>query len=187
MTIRKARPLDKRHRYDGGMRLAPAPVLSATLAPAPSGPGAVFHTLRLMREAINAGKTDPVVMNAAVAVVYMTPEKDQYRGAVALYEYVRDHIKYISDVYGVETLASPRITLARMVGDCDDQTALLGAMLESVGFPTRLIMTAYQSEEFEHVYLETFAAGQWWPCDPTEHQFFGWEAPDYHKKFIEGA
>jgi transglutaminase-like putative cysteine protease len=141
----------------------------------------------MMRDAINAAKSDPAIINAAVSVVYLMPEKDEFSEARALFHYVQRHIRYVRDVHGLETLASPRLTLARMVGDCDDQTALLGAMLESVGIPTRLVMAAYTSEDFEHVYLQAFAGGEWHSCDPTEHNEFGWEAPGAHKMFIEGA
>jgi hypothetical protein len=48
-------------------------------------------------------------------------------------------------------------------------------------------MAAYSSDDYEHIYLHVFAGGEWFACDPTEHQFFGWEAPGAHKQFIEGA
>lgn len=169
------------------MRLAPAPDFIASLQRAPGGRASVFNTLALVRQAINEGKRDPAVMNAAVSVVYLMPEKNDYAEAVALFHYVQNHIRYVRDVHNLETLAAPRLTLARQVGDCDDQTALLGAMLESVGVPTRLVMAAYTSDDFEHIYLHAFAAGQWFACDPTEHYEFGWEPPHAHKMFIEGA
>lgn len=169
------------------MFLAPNIPMTATLQRAPSGRAAVFHTLRLVRDAIDKGKRDPEIMSAAVGVVYMQRERDDIGAAKALFQYVRDHIRYIRDVHNLETLAAPRLTLARQVGDCDDQTALLGAMLEAVGYPTRLVMAAYYSDDFEHIYLHVNVNGEWFACDPTEHQPFGWEPPGAHKQFIEGA
>jgi transglutaminase-like putative cysteine protease len=68
---------------------------------------------------------------------------------VALFEYVRDHIRYIKDPVGVESVSDPYYTLARMVGDCDDQAVLLAALYESVGFPTRFVIAGYNGADVE--------------------------------------
>jgi transglutaminase-like putative cysteine protease len=170
------------------VRAFPSVHYNATLQAAPSGPSGNFHTLRLMRVLIKAGKVDPMVMRAAHSIIYTQPERDEIGEAAALYDYVRDHIRYVKDVHGVETLCAPAMTLQRMIGDCDDQTMLLCALAEAAGYPTRLVMGAYSSDAFEHVFCEIHAAGQWYACDPTERAaHFGWSPPDPVRLFVESV
>ena len=162
------------------MLTAPAPFFRATLAAAPSGAAGVFHTVREMRRLVRLSRRTPEVMQAAVSAIYHVPQKDQLSEVEALFFFVRDSVRYVRDVAGLETLADPRMTLRRLVGDCDDQATLLAALYESVGYPTRFVMAGYRSRNYEHVYLQVFAAGRWWSVDPTEDRAFGW-APPMHR------
>lgn len=151
------------------MRCAPIVNLSGTLAPAPDGVAGIFHTLRLIREHIRRAKTDPRIVEAATQLIFMTPAKAELAEVDAIFSWVRDHVRYTRDVAGVETLASPWTTYRRQSGDCDDQVALLGALLEAVGYPVRLVIAAYQEAGlWEHVYLQVYAGGFWIDADPTE-------------------
>lgn len=154
------------------MRLAPTVNLSGRLASAPNGDAAPYYTLRLMRDAIQRARVDPALIQSAHAIVYLAPERDQLAEARALFEYVRDSVRYVQDVYGLETLTEPQKVLLRLTGDCDDQTALLCALFESIGYPTRLVMGAFQSEEFDHVYCQVNVNGIWYDADPIirEHE-----------------
>lgn len=167
------------------MFCAPTPDLTTARVPTPNGAAGVFHTLRVMRAYVNASKTDPRIINAAVSVIYLQSEKDSYHEARALFEYVRDVIRYVQDTVGLESLTDPILTLQRQVGDCDDQTTLLAALLESVGYPTRFVIAGYHGSDFEHVYLQTLVNGQWIDADPTEHQPFGWAPPSPSVYYVE--
>lgn len=170
------------------VRLAPTPAYTATLQDAPTGAAANPHTLRLMRQIIAREKCDPRVMQAAHSIIYTQPERDAAAEARALYEYVRDNIRYVQDVAGVETLCAPSMTLQRMIGDCDDQTMLLCALCESAGYWTRLVMAQYQAPDFEHVYCQVLVNGLWVNCDPIEREgWFGWAPPDPRRLFIESV
>lgn len=160
------------------MRLAPTPAWTGTLARMPNGRAGVFHTLRLMRAMVAQARTDPSIIQAAVSAVFLAPQKDEYAEAAAVFEFVRDHVRYVRDVLAIETLTDPRMTLQRMVGDCDDQVTLLAALLESVGYPTRFVVAGYSDDRnFEHVYLQTLVNGEWIDADPTEPNPFGWAPP----------
>jgi len=164
----------------------PTPAYSATLAAAPTGGAANFDTLRRMRELVRAAKVDPRVMQSAHGIIYTQPERDELAEARVLYEYVRDWVRYVRDVHGVETLAYPYLTLQRGIGDCDDQVTLLCSLFEAAGYPTRFVMTGYDGGPFSHVYCQVFAAGQWIDCDPIERAaVFGWAPPDPTSIFIE--
>lgn len=160
------------------MFTAPAVNFTATLTGAPNGNAGNHYTVQTMRQLVQAGKVDPVMINAAVGLINGQPQHDQLAEVRALFEYVRDRIRYVQDVAGVETLASPQMTLQRQVGDCDDQATLLATLFEAVGYPTRFVMAGYSGQDFEHVYLQVMAGGFWINCDPTERVPLGWYAPD---------
>lgn len=139
----------------------------------------IRQTLGIMRRFVVAGRVHPAIRQAAASIVFLTPEKQQHAECAALFEFVRDHIRYTQDVHEVETLTTPDKTLALGYGDCDDQTTLLCALFEAVGYPTRFVVASYDDPRvFEHVYCQVCADGAWIDCDPTEQQEFGWAPPD---------
>ena len=160
------------------MFLAPAPQLSGTLTPMAGGVRGIRQTVRTMRRLVNEAKTDPAIIQAAVSVSFLTPEKDDVSAVNSLFEWVRDAVRYVRDVNDVETLATPQITIQRMVGDCDDQSTLLAALCEAIGYPTRFVIAGYSdAHSFEHVYLQIWIRDHWVSADPTERAPLGWEPP----------
>lgn len=160
------------------MNLAPQIQLSATPLTYANGLRGIFQTIQLMRDIVNCYKVDPAVRQAAVSLIFLTPEKDETSEARAIFEYVRDHIRYIRDIVNVETIATPDKTLQCQMGDCDDQSSLLASMLESVGYETRFVVAGYATHNPEHVYLQVYVNGEWVGCDATEQHPFGWEPPN---------
>lgn len=168
------------------MRCAPYVGMTGRLAAAPPGAAGIFHTVRLMRGLIDAWKTDPRIIEAATQLIYLVPAKAQLSEVEALFVYVRDHVRYQQDVAGIETLADPWTTLRRQVGDCDDQVTLLGTLLEAAGYPTRIVLAAYQAPRvWEHTYLQALAEGQWLDLDPTEDGPVGWRPPGAVSTWVE--
>jgi transglutaminase-like putative cysteine protease len=160
------------------MMLAPAPTLSGTITQIADGVAGVDQTIRTMRELVNNCKTDLRIREAATSVIFIQPEKVAHYEIEALFNFVRDSIRYVRDVHGVETLMAPPTTLAVRLGDCDDQACLLACMLESVGYPSRFVVAGYDAGVFEHVYLQAWDGSQWIDLDPTEPQPMGWAPPD---------
>lgn len=162
------------------MRIA-APYLppsAVLLAGTPEGAAGIFHSLRIMRGMIDDYKSRLEVIDCATDIIRSVPQFDELGEVDALFRWVRDRIRYVRDVHGIETIATPTATLARRAGDCDDQCVLLGALCESVGYPTRFVVAGYGAPGvFEHVYLEILAAGRWLAADPTERVSLGWEPP----------
>jgi len=168
------------------MMLAPVVSLSGSLGALAPGEAGVYQTLALMRSMVNAHRTDLGMRNAATSAIFLTPERSELHEVESVFALVRDNIRYVRDVYGVETLTAPGKTLALRLGDCDDQSVLLATLLESVGYPTRFVVAAYQDAgQLEHVYVQTFAAGRWIDLDPTERRPLGWSAPDPLTLLIE--
>lgn len=161
------------------MMLAPTLTLSGTVVQIPDGEAGTEATIATMREMVNRFKVDPRIRQAATTVAFLQPEKDYRAEAEAIFNEVRDGIRYTRDVHGVETLQEPPITLATRMGDCDDQAALLGALLESIGIPTRFVVAGYSGEHYEHVYLQAWLDSDGWvDMDATEPHPMGWAPPD---------
>lgn len=167
---------------------APNVQLRARTVPTPSGNAGVFATVRAMRALVNERKSDPRIIEAATSIIWCAPERDELCEVEALHAYVRDSIRYVRDVHALETLTDPVVTMARKVGDCDDQATLLAALLEAVGYPTRFVIGAFAAPgAWDHVWLQTYAAGAWIDADPTEHQPLGWQPPAPLSLWIEGG
>jgi hypothetical protein len=168
------------------MMLAPTPVLSGQIVHLANGVAGVQQTLRMMRQLVNQCKTNIQIRQAATNTIFLTPEKDEYSEAEAIFNFVRDRIRYVKDVNDVETLSTPMLTLEGRLGDCDDQTVLLASMLESVGYPTRFVVEGYHAPgEYEHVYMQALVFGQFIPMDPTEQHHMGWSPPDPVSQLVE--
>ena len=160
--------------------------VTANLVPLADGESGIFQTIRTMRQMVSDYKLDPDMRAAAIGVVFQYPAQDDLAEACALYDYVRDCIRYVKDISGVETLATPDKTLVMQVGDCDDQSVLLATMLEAVGYPTRFIVAGYNEPGvFEHVYLEALVGDEWIAMDPTEQEVLGWSPPEPVAYWIE--
>lgn len=169
------------------MILAPYVPLAGVLTPLDDGFRGVMQTIGAMRQLVTHFRVAPDIRRVATQIIFLTPERNGHARANAIFEWVRDHIRYVPDVLDVETLSTPDKTLQGMVGDCDDSATLLATLLESVGFPTRFVVTGYHdADTFEHVYLQVLSDGEWVDADPTEHEPFGWAAPNPTAYFVEG-
>lgn len=91
--------------------------------------------------------------------------------------YVRDHLK-------VDQFTAANKLLRLRGGDCDDGTLLLGALLNSIGYPVRMrVIQDINSASWSHIFLLVgVAPGNpelWVPLDWSVYPFKppGWEAP----------
>lgn len=142
----------------------------------PNDSAGTHSTLMLMRSLVQRFKRDSRIRETAIALVSHAKQRDWTREAAAIYQYVRDSIRYVRDISGVETLQTPLVTMELEAGDCDDKSTLLAALLESIGHPTRFVATGYQAAgRYSHVYLETKIGDRWVPMDPTTDKPFGWQ------------
>lgn len=114
----------------------------------------------------------------------------------ATYEWVRDNIRYVRDIRGVETLQLPPITLPRDIspeygigaGDCDDHVILLATLLSAIGvkdLSMRLVRFSPDDIEWKHIYLVVKVKGVEYAMDAiVKNQDFGYEVKYYDKKDI---
>jgi len=167
------------------MNLAPNITLTGMPRTYSNGLQGIFETVAIMRHLVREYKINPEVRQAATGIIFLTPAKNEYAEASTLFNYVRDHVRYLRDIANVETIVTPDKTLLLQVGDCDDQSTLLAAMLESVGYETRFVVAGYNGANVEHVYLQVYVFGEWFNCDPTEPHEFGWSPPNPSIIYVE--
>lgn len=164
----------------------------------PGGLGGVRRTLRLMVDVSSTFKTDLHVRTLAVCLVggrvvtlangqqvrySLCRPKDYFGELRTLHAFVRDHVRYVRDVEGVETLQTPVQTLNVLAGDCDDKAILFSSLAGAIGFPTRFAAIGVRGGDFSHVmpqaYLESaddYINAETILTDPPVE--LGWEPPD---------
>lgn len=157
--------------------LLPTLNTSATLHGIPSGVSGTFSTLKLMWLLVRKGKTSLPVRQLALSLIADLKQKDFVGEIERLHRYVRDEIRYVKDINGVETLHDTDHILAYKQGDCDDKSILLASLLESIGHPARLKAIGYAPGQYCHVYVETLVGRKYIPLETTEPVEMGWEPP----------
>lgn len=143
------------------------PMPAATMA-IPEGDAGTAATIQQMARLIDQGMKDPVVHELAARLVRGVRQFDFTGEARSIYEGVRRNVRFTRDIRGKETLhAAPEIIRLR-IGDCDDFTILMCALLGSVGHKCRIVtISAYPAapDIFSHVYPEVFLDGRWVAVD----------------------
>ncbi len=142
------------------------------------GVNGVRETLALMRRLVRTYRTSPVIRQLATDIVGGTQQKNGGAEIAAIQNWVRNNIRYTMDVNGVETIQTPEALLTSMHGDCDDQSMLVAALAESIGYSTRFAAVAFSPDNFEHVFAEVLLGTRWVPVETTENVSLGWYPPD---------
>lgn len=144
------------------MNLYPEKVPSQ-LSDLPAGDvGATRATLRAMCKLVERFKTDTGVRELAQSLTRSLPSKAYADELRVLQNFVRDRIRYVRDVRGVETVQEPPYTLRVGSGDCDDKAVLLASLLESIGFRTRFRAVGLNGEGYSHVLAEAKDPSRGW-------------------------
>lgn len=129
-----------------------------------------------MRDLVKRGRVSLPIRELALTLIRHLDGKDWTGEVASLHQFVRDNIRYVKDVRGVETVATPERTLSYGQGDCDDQVVLLGSLLESIGHPFRFVAIGTRSPfSFNHVFGETKIGPQWVSVETTEPVEVGWK------------
>lgn len=150
----------------------------------PDGLAGTEATLTHMMQFVREYKINPIIRRLASELTLPLRQKDFAGEARILFEFVRDEIRYLYDVAGIETLQTPIVTLENHVGDCDDKATLLATLLESIGHKTRFVAVAFRRGEIEHVFIETKIGDRWVPMDPTEPVEMGWSSPGVVSRLV---
>jgi len=127
----------------------------------PSGSAGVAETLAIMVRLVVQYRASAYVRYTAQSLVSNCASRDSVCCVKALHAFVRDTIKYLPDVRNVETIQTPDYTLQLQSGDCDDQSTLLCALLESIGFQCRFLAVGIRGGDFSHVSGQVLLGTRW--------------------------
>ncbi|MGP4056044.1 transglutaminase-like domain-containing protein [Mycobacterium sp. 4D054] len=163
--------------------------LRITTTRIPSGSRGTDWTVERIRSFILDGAKDFTVRRRVVDILRAQRIRARdYLGEIkALFEWVQSNIRYTRDPHRVELLHSARRMLELRAGDCDDMTILLGAMLQSIGHPVRIVVIGPNPRRpnlFTHVYPEVRFRGRWIAVDATVSHPMGWKPRAIVKKVI---
>jgi len=125
------------------------------------GKAGTRQTLRLMSQLVKAGKKNMLVRQLALRLIDGKKQKDRAGEIKKIHAFVRDRIRYVRDIRGVETIHSAQRILKQRQGDCDDKSILLASLLESIGHATRFVAVGFKPGVFHHVLVQTTAPGRW--------------------------
>lgn len=144
----------------------------------PAGDRGTEATLAIMRQLVDGpnGARNLLVYETARRILgrVVGAEHNPVAQLRALYLFVRDSIRFVGDVRGVETLQSPRYTLQVKAGDCDDRATLIAALARSVGLPADFRFRVVGANPaspgtYSHVYVMARLNGRDYALDPTYH------------------
>lgn len=152
-------------------------VPSVTLSALPDGVAGVAATLGAMVAMTKQYRSNAVIHQLASNIVAGLPGKSYFDEAASVQNYVRNAIRYTMDTYDTEVVQSPLVTLSRGQGDCDDQSLLVGALLQAVGHPVRYVAFSVDNGG-GHVFTETYIGNRWYSVETTEPVPVGWWPAD---------
>lgn len=138
---------------------------------------------------IQQGRKDPSIRRLASRILtqrcgnsWCVEEKDWFGEVSAIFGWMRHNTRYTLDPYSLELFQKPKRAVQFGTTDCDDQTILAGSLLQSVGYPVRIVIIDTGHGGWSHVYLHIGLP----PMDPrrwisfdltaTKEQL-GWEMP----------
>lgn len=158
---------------------------TAQLREISGGARGTLETLKLMRALVRDGKKSLIIRNLVLSEISGLKQKDFIGEIKKIHSFVRDRIRYVKDIRGVETLQTPEKTLEFGQGDCDDKSVLVATLLEAIGHPTRLVAMGFRNGcGFCHVYVETKIGSKWVGVETTEPVKFGWTPPNTTSRMV---
>lgn len=137
------------------------------------------------------GIQDPKIQQLASRILeeYDVPSRDWEGESRAVFEWVRENIRYTRDPEGLELFRKPLRTVQLGMADCDDMSILICALLGTIGHTLLLRVIGVSSNEPEHIYpVDLLPPGN--PdyaiaLDATRTEAMGWEVPEEQRLFWE--
>ena len=162
-----------------------------------TGDTAIYRTVDRMKNIIDNSARNPYVREWAKKIVARVEVNNKKAEASAVFNFVRDNVRYTKDPYGFEYITTPPTLLEdirlsqegrgdRPVGDCDDMCVLSLSLLKAIGFQTAIKVVSFvPSKKFGHVYGLVKIGYDWIPVDCVRpDKNLGWESQG-HTRVME--
>ena len=131
----------------------------------PDGVAGTRATLKRMASLVKQYKADPGINLLALDITRGLASYDHIGEIRSIQRFVRDAIRYVMDVEGVETLRTPPVTIEYEAGDCDDKAVLLCTLAATIGYQTQFIAVGFDGENFSHVLGAVKLGTRCIPCE----------------------
>jgi transglutaminase-like putative cysteine protease len=144
----------------------------------PDGSVGTGLTLEKISQIVGFSLRRPVVRLVALSVLKRAnvDGRNNVEVASAIFNFVKNKVRFVPDPVNVETLQCPETTLRLGYGDCDDQALLIAALMASVGLSVRFRTVGVNSENHSHIFTEVFL-NDWVSADPSECSQLGERVP----------
>ena len=156
----------------------------------------MYQTVSHLKALIYQALHDPQarLRRRAESLLGPTVERDEEGETAALYDFVTRSLHYVNDPDDIELIKSPLLiddeitSHGYFMGDCDDASGYLAALLKSVGYQPELVIVTPDNApgfDYRHIYVRTYLPhkGEWVALDPTAKAFpMGWEVPNKKEK-----
>lgn len=156
-----------------------------TMQEIPNGNAGIRATLKIMSSLVKESKSAMPIRELALSLTSDLRQKDYAGELKRIHRFVRDNIRYIKDIHGVETIQTPEQTLRLGAGDCDDKSTLVASLLESIGHPTRFLAVGFGGDKVSHVLVQTKIGNKWICVECTEPVEIGWYPPGIKARMIQ--
>lgn len=139
------------------------------------------QTAKLIRDSALASQNHFGVRKLAEEICRDLRSKDYLSEILAVYHFVLTNTRYMRDPKTVELVKAPWRVVTELVSgrrpnlDCDDLTALLAALLLSIGCSVRVVIVAFKNQvykgrrQYSHVFVQALEpkSGKWITVDPV--------------------
>jgi transglutaminase-like putative cysteine protease len=140
--------------------------------------------IQMIANLIEEGSKSPFIRELALKIVKDVPEKAWLQEAKAIFEWVKENIKYRRDVFCKDSYHTAERIVELGSGDCDDMVILMNSLLCSIGFRTGArIISSRPDRGFHHIYsLVEIPGDGWYALDATDKSHAFGEEPVWVKK-----
>jgi len=158
--------------YLGDEGQTPSPFSSApgVVSSISGGDQGIYETINRMIGLVHEAMRDRRVKHWAAKMVMGLRVADKAGQVEAIKSFVQSRFNFIADTAGVEELVSPILMLRDLedrnylIGDCDDLSMLLAALVRAVGIPARFQVSGFKPDskgivQYTHVGCQAFIKG----------------------------
>lgn len=139
------------------------------------------QTVDVMRRAALVSQTHLVVRRLAEYICSQLDSKDYVSEYLAIYNFLLQRTRYMRDPRTIELVKAPYVVAEEILAggrpnlDCDDLSAMLGALILAVGGTVRFVTVAFRDafyngkRQYSHVFAQALdpRSGLWIVLDPV--------------------
>jgi len=124
-----------------------------------------YDTVKLLKKIARERSKHPVVRELALKILqyHHVKSQDYVNEALAIGRFVKEKVRYVRDIHGVETVHDPLMLIEQLKrgeahADCDDQALLIATLLLSIGHQPFFRIVKYRGRQgaFNHIYVVVY-------------------------------